>query len=246
MQPLDAIDRKILSALQADSRTTMAELADKVGLSISPCHRRVKLLEERGVITRYIATVDQKSLGLHVSVFISIKLARQKEEDLNRFAKAISKWDEVLECYLMTGNRDYLLRVVAADLSSYEAFLKNKLTRLDGIASIESSFALRQGKYLIALPGGGGQLRGLPFSPCGRRCLREAKADEGSLSAETDPSPVSNSLRSFEPPSPTRGEGKKARLQRRFTHWATAHPPSPKAGIAARARDGPYRVRWRR
>jgi len=152
MSALDAIDRKILSLLQSDSRLTMQELADKVGLSVSPCHRRVKLLEERGVITRYIATVDQKSLGLHVSVFISIKLARQKEEDLDRFAKAISKWDEVLECYLMTGNRDYLLRVVAADLSSYEAFLKNKLTRLDGIASIESSFALSQVKYSIALP----------------------------------------------------------------------------------------------
>ena len=100
----------------------MQELADKVGLSVSPCHRRVKLLEERGVISRYVATVDQKALGLHVSVFISIKLARQKEEDLNRFARAISKWDEVLECYLMTGNRDYLLRVVAADLASYESF----------------------------------------------------------------------------------------------------------------------------
>src|ERR1700730_3420516 len=152
MHALDAIDRKILSLLQSDSRATMQELADKVGLSVSPCHRRVKLMEARGVITRYIATVDQKSLGLHVSVFISIKLARQKEEDLNRFAKAISKWDEVLECYLMTGNRDYLLRVVAADLSSYEAFLKNKLTRLDGIASIESSFALSQVKYSAALP----------------------------------------------------------------------------------------------
>ncbi|MGA7940714.1 MAG: Lrp/AsnC family transcriptional regulator, partial [Bradyrhizobium sp.] len=112
MNALDAIDRKILGLLQSDGRITMAELAEKVGLSVSPCHRRVKLLEERGVITRYIATVDQSSLGLHVSVFISIKLARQKEEDLNRFARAISKWDEVLECYLMTGNRDYLLRVV--------------------------------------------------------------------------------------------------------------------------------------
>jgi Lrp/AsnC family transcriptional regulator, leucine-responsive regulatory protein len=152
MPTLDAIDRKILSYLQSDGRITMQELADKVGLSVSPCHRRVKLLEERGVITRHIATVDQKSLGLHVSVFISIKLARQKEEDLDRFARAISKWDEVLECYLMTGNRDYLLRVVAADLSSYEAFLKNKLTRLDGIASIESSFALSQVKYSAALP----------------------------------------------------------------------------------------------
>src|ERR1700690_3506004 len=152
MHALDSIDRKILSLLQADARTLMAELHTKVGFSVSACHRRVKLVEERGVITPYIATVDQKSLGLHVSVFISIKLARQKEEDLNRFAKAISKWDEVLECYLMTGNRDYLLRVVAADLSSYEAFLKNKLTRLDGIASIESSFALSQGEYSIALP----------------------------------------------------------------------------------------------
>jgi Lrp/AsnC family leucine-responsive transcriptional regulator len=152
MQTLDAIDRKILGLLQSDARITMAELAEKVGLSVSPCHRRVKLLEQRGVITRYIATVDQKSVGLHVSVFISIKLARQKEEDLNRFARAISKWEEVLECYLMTGNRDYLLRVVVTDLSAYESFLKTKLTRLDGIASIESSFALSQVKYSIALP----------------------------------------------------------------------------------------------
>ena len=152
MNTLDAIDRKILGVLQADGRTTMQDLADQVGLSISPCHRRVKLLEQRGVITRYMALVDQKSLGLHVSVFISIKLVRQKEEDLERFAKAISGWEEVLECYLMTGNRDYLLRVVAADLASYETFLKTKLTRLDGIASIESSFALSQVKYTIALP----------------------------------------------------------------------------------------------
>ncbi|MFZ5682863.1 MAG: Lrp/AsnC family transcriptional regulator [Bradyrhizobiaceae bacterium] len=152
MTELDAIDRKILAILQSDSRVTMQDLADRVGLSVSPCHRRVKLLEERGVISRYIAMVDQKSVGLPVSVFISIKLERQKEEDLNRFARAISKWEEVLECYLMTGNRDYLLRVVTADLPSYEAFLKTKLTRLDGIASIESSFALSQVKYSIALP----------------------------------------------------------------------------------------------
>jgi len=152
MSAPDAIDRKILAALQADSRVTMQELADKVGLSISPCHRRVKLLEQRGVISGYMALVDQKAVGLPVSVFISIKLIRQKEEDLARFANAIAKWDEVLECYLMTGNRDYLLRVVSADLASYEAFLKTKLTRLDGIASIESSFALSQVKYSIALP----------------------------------------------------------------------------------------------
>ena len=152
MNALDATDRKILAALQRDGRATMQELADQVGLSLSSCHRRVRLLESNGVISRYAAMVDQKALGLHVSVFISIKLARQKEEDLARFEKAISKWDEVLECYLMTGNRDYLLRVVATDLASYETFLKTKLTRLDGIASIESSFALSQVKYSIALP----------------------------------------------------------------------------------------------
>ena len=152
MNALDATDRKILAALQRDGRATMQELADQVGLSLSSCHRRVRLLESNGVISRYAAMVDQKALGLHVSVFISIKLARQKEEDLARFEMAISKWDEVLECYLMTGNRDYLLRVVATDLASYETFLKTKLTRLDGIASIESSFALSQVKYSIALP----------------------------------------------------------------------------------------------
>jgi Lrp/AsnC family transcriptional regulator, leucine-responsive regulatory protein len=152
MHDLDAIDRKILTLLQADGRLTMQELADRAGLSPSPCHRRVKILEEKGVITRYIAMVDQRAVGLPVSIFISIKLARQREEDLDRFAKAIQGWSEVLECYLMTGHRDYLLRVVVADLAAYERFLKQKLTRLEGISSIESSFALDQIKYSIALP----------------------------------------------------------------------------------------------
>jgi Lrp/AsnC family leucine-responsive transcriptional regulator len=152
MAELDAIDRKILALLQRDSRITVQELSEKVGLSPSPCHRRVKLMEERGVITRYIAMVDQTAVGLPVSVFVSIKLERQSEEALDRFAKAISGWREVLECYLMTGPRDYLLRVVVADLPAYERFLKQKLTRLDGISSIESSFALDQVKYSIALP----------------------------------------------------------------------------------------------
>lgn len=152
MADLDAIDRKILALLQRDSRITVQELSEKVGLSPSPCHRRVKLMEERGVITRYIAMVDQTAVGLPVSVFVSIKLERQSEEALDRFAKAISGWREVLECYLMTGPRDYLLRVVVADLPAYERFLKQKLTRLDGISSIESSFALDQVKYSIALP----------------------------------------------------------------------------------------------
>ena len=149
---LDAVDRKILALLQRDGRMTVLEIADRVGLSQSPCHRRIKLLEERGVIERYVAIVNQRAVGLPVSVFISIKLERQKEADLERFARAISGWSEVLECYLMTGHRDYLLRVVVADLDAYERFLKQKLTKVDGVASIESSFALDQLKYSIALP----------------------------------------------------------------------------------------------
>ena len=149
---MDAIDRKILGLLQQDARMTVQQIADKVGLSISPCHRRVKLMEERGIIERYVAIVNQRAAGLPVSVFVSIKLERQKEADLQRFARAISGWSEVLECYLMTGHRDYLLRVVVADLAAYEQFLKRKLTRVEGIASIESSFALDQIKYSIALP----------------------------------------------------------------------------------------------
>ena len=149
---LDAVDRKILAQLQTDGRMSLSDLAGKVGLSPSPCLRRVRILEREGVISRYVAVLDQRAVGLPVSVFVSIKLERQKQDALNQFAKAIARWPEVLECYLMTGPRDYLLRIVAADLESYERFLKQKLTRIDGVASIESSFALEQTKYSHVLP----------------------------------------------------------------------------------------------
>jgi Lrp/AsnC family leucine-responsive transcriptional regulator len=149
---LDAIDRKILGILQQEGRITAQELAERVGLTASPCLRRIRMLEEAGVIRRYVAVVDQKAVGLPVSVFVSVKLERQREEELDRFAAAIARWPEVLECYLMTGPRDYLLRVVVPDLEAYEAFLKAKLTRLDGVQSIESSFALGQVKYTSVLP----------------------------------------------------------------------------------------------
>ena len=149
---LDGIDRKILAALQADGRLSNVELADRVGLSPSPCLRRVRLLEEAGIIDRYVALVDQRSVGLPVSVFISIKLERQQEEDLDRFEAEVSAYPEVLECYLMTGTQDYLLRVVVADLAAYERFLKTKLTRVGNVADIESSFALKQVKYTNVLP----------------------------------------------------------------------------------------------
>jgi Lrp/AsnC family leucine-responsive transcriptional regulator len=149
---LDDIDRKILALLQQDGRMSLADLADKVGLSPSPCLRRVRIMEKAGIIARYVAVLNQQSVGLPVSVFISIKLESQREDALIKFGKAIARWPEVLECYLMTGPRDYLLRVVVADLAAYEQFLKQKLTRLDGIASIESSFALEQVKYTNVLP----------------------------------------------------------------------------------------------
>ena len=149
---LDAIDLRILAQLQTDGRMSLSNLASKVGLSPSPCLRRVRMLEREGVISRYVAVLDQQAVGLPVSVFVSIKLERQKQDALDRFAKAIARWPEVLECYLMTGPRDYWLRVVVPDLAAYERFLKQKLTRLDGIASIESSFALEQVKYSNVLP----------------------------------------------------------------------------------------------
>ncbi|MFM9860266.1 Lrp/AsnC family transcriptional regulator [Pseudoxanthobacter sp. M-2] len=149
---LDAIDRKLLTVLQQEGRITAQELAERVGLTASPCLRRIRLLEEAGIIRRYVAVVDQKAVGLPVSVFVSVKLERQREEELDRFAAAIARWPEVLECYLMTGPRDYLLRVVVPDLEAYEQFLKSKLTRLDGVQSIESSFALGQVKYTSVLP----------------------------------------------------------------------------------------------
>ena len=149
---LDEVDRKILAQLQTDGRMSLSDLAGKVGLSPSPCLRRVRILEREGVISRYVAVLDQRAVGLPVSVFVSIKLERQKQDALNQFAKAIARWPEVLECYLMTGPRDYWLRVVVPDLAAYERFVKQKLTRLDGIASIESSFALEQVKYTNVLP----------------------------------------------------------------------------------------------
>ena len=149
---LSQIDRKILRALQEDGRMTVQAIADRVGLSASPCLRRIRQLEQAGIITAYSATVDQKAVGLPVSVFISIKLERQRAEELDRFAAAVSRWPEVMECYLMTGQFDYLLRVVCADLAAYEEFLRSKLTQLEGVGSIESSFSLAQVKYSRVLP----------------------------------------------------------------------------------------------
>ena len=149
---LDAIDRKILALLQENARLPNVELAEAVGLSPSPCLRRVRDLEASGVIRRYVTLVDATQIGLPVSIFINVTLERQVEQALERFEAAILKRPEVMECYLMTGDADYLLRVVTADLSGYERFLVEHLTRVPGVASIKSSFALKQVKYRTALP----------------------------------------------------------------------------------------------
>ncbi|WP_224703084.1 Lrp/AsnC family transcriptional regulator [Devosia aquimaris] len=149
---LSPIDRRILAALQADGRMTIQALADRVGLSASPCLRRIRQMEEAGIIAGYSATVDQKAVGLPVSVFVQIKLERQRAQELDAFGAAIARWPEVMECYLMTGQFDFLLRVVCADLAAYEQFLRSRLTQVAGVASIESSFSLGQVKYSRVLP----------------------------------------------------------------------------------------------
>jgi Lrp/AsnC family leucine-responsive transcriptional regulator len=149
---MDQIDRKLLQLLQQDGRMTAQALATRVGLSPSPCLRRIRIMEEKGIIRGYVALVDQKKVDLPVSVFISIKLERQREEELDAFNAAVSQWPEVVEAYLMTGQQDFLLRVVVSDLDAYERFLKTKLTRVEGVSSIQSSFALGQVKHTNVLP----------------------------------------------------------------------------------------------
>ena len=149
---MDAIDRHILRVLQQDGRISNQDLADRVGLSPSPCLRRVRRLEEAGILTGYSAVVDQEKYGLPVDVFVSISLESQRDAALEAFERAVMRLDEVMECYLMTGSRDYLLRVVCDGLKSYERFTREHLATLPGIRSIESSFALGRVKTRVALP----------------------------------------------------------------------------------------------
>ncbi len=149
---LDPIDRKILAELQRNGRISNVDLAAAVGLSPSPCLRRVRDLENAGVIDRYVAILDQAAGGYALSVFVQVTLERQVETALEGFERVVADRPEVMECYLMTGDSDYLLRVVVPDVAAYEAFLKNHLTRIPGVSSIKSSFALNRVKYETALP----------------------------------------------------------------------------------------------
>lgn len=152
---LDRMDYRILHHLQNNARMTNTELADAIGLSPSPCLRRVKALEANKVIKRYVAIVDTASVGLPTSVFVSVSLHSQARAGLLEFESRINTYKEVMECYLMTGTSDYLLRVVTPDLESYERFLAEKLTRIPGVANIQSSISLKQVVYKTELPLGG-------------------------------------------------------------------------------------------
>ena len=148
----DNTDRRILRVIQEEARVSNSELAERVGLSPSPCWRRVRALEESGVIERYVTLVNAKAVGLPINVFATVTLEKQAESALELFEKAVTKRPEVMECNLMTGEFDYLLRVVVPDLAAYERFLMDHLTRIKGIASIKSSFSLKQVSYKTALP----------------------------------------------------------------------------------------------
>ena len=149
---LDRIDMNILRELQTDSSITNADLAKRVGLSPSPCLTRVKAFRESGLIKRQVCLLEPKLLGLNLSVFIQVSLDHQSKEMLEIFQTAINACKEVLECYLMTGDADYLLRVVVADTDELRDFILNRLTTIKGVSNIRSSIALKQIKYETAIP----------------------------------------------------------------------------------------------
>ena len=151
-QGWDKKDLRILKILQEQARISNSDLAQHVGLSPSPCWRRVRALEDAGVIQQYVALVSAKSVGLPINVFATVTLDKQIESALEAFETSVTKRPEVMECYLMTGEFDYLLRVVVPDLEAYEHFLLEHLTRIKGIASIKSSFSLKQVCYKTTLP----------------------------------------------------------------------------------------------
>lgn len=164
---LDKTDWNILAALQENGRISNVDLAEEVHLSPSPCLARVKALEESGVIRRYVALLDPVAAGLSVSVFVQVTLDRQIESALTTFERAVAARPEVMECYLMTGSSDYLLRVVVADLEKFRTFIVDFLSRIPGVGNIQSSVALKSVKYQTALP--------LPVEPEERRGRRRGR-----------------------------------------------------------------------
>ncbi|AHM04175.1 Transcriptional regulator, AsnC family [Roseibacterium elongatum DSM 19469] len=151
---MDKIDSQIIAQLQQNARLSITDLADRVGLTPTPCARRVQRLEEDGIITGYTARVDAAKLGLPLTVFIFVELERQSHETLRNFETAIRRFDEVVECHLMTGTRDILLKVVAPDLKAFDRFLEDHLVHVPGIRATRSSFSLRTMVSREVLPRG--------------------------------------------------------------------------------------------
>ena len=149
---IDRTDKIILTQLQRQGNMALSELAEKAGLSASSCHRRVKLLEQKGIITGYSAALDRKALGLTNEFFVEVSLAAQTEEAFEKFEKAVQRVSEFLECHLMSGQFDYLLRVIAKDAEDYERIHRTKLARLPGLQRIQSSLALRTVKDWSGYP----------------------------------------------------------------------------------------------
>ena len=149
---LDSIDIKILNELQENAKLTNVELSARINLSPSPCLARVRALEQAGIISRYVTLLDQGKLGLGLIVFIQIGMERQVDRNLEHFQASITQYPEVMECYLMTGDFDYLIRVVVDDIPALERFIIDKLTKISGISNIKSSLTLKQIKYKTALP----------------------------------------------------------------------------------------------
>ncbi|MEL6207562.1 MAG: Lrp/AsnC family transcriptional regulator [Pseudomonadota bacterium] len=149
---MDEIDRRILAVLMKDGRIPVVDLAEQVGLSATPCRRRIASLEDAGVIARYAAQIDPEKAGYPVTAFVSVELERQEAESLELFERRVMDFEEVVQGFLMTGSQDFLLRVVVEDLHAFERFLQDKLTRIPGIRSVRSRFALRQFVWRHRLP----------------------------------------------------------------------------------------------
>lgn len=149
---LDPVDIRILHELQAHAKLTNVELAARVHLSPSPCLARVRALEQAGIIRRHVALLDPQLVGLSVSVFIHVSLEKQVERALQVFESRVREYPEIMECYLMTGDADYLLRVVVPDVAALQRFIVDELARIPGVSNIRSSFALKQVKFETALP----------------------------------------------------------------------------------------------
>lgn len=152
MLKLDDTDRRILQLLQADASLATAEIAERVGLSVSPCWRRIRRLREAGAIIGSVTLLDPKALGLAVSAFAAVRLTRHTEENVAAFERFVADAPEVLECHAMSGEQDYMLRIVVTDIDAYQAFLSGRLLHLPFIASVNSSFVLKEVKRTTALP----------------------------------------------------------------------------------------------